>query len=97
MSPQTRRTARVEELRASEHEELPARLVQSTDAVVEAVREKIERVVASVDSDDKAGAVQSRLERIDIEAEWTEWTPDEVNVALTHVLQEWERRRERTP
>ena len=67
MSPQKRRPARVGDLRPSEQATLLERLAKRRDAVGQAVRDEIERLVAAVDPDEVAGEVQVDLELIAVE------------------------------
>lgn len=70
MSPRRRRAALVTDLRPSEQAALLARLAQRRDAVGEAVRDEIERLVAVVDPDEIAADVQLTLEFLDVETLW---------------------------
>jgi len=70
MSPKKRRPARVSDLRPSEQATLLERLATRKDAVGDAVRDEIERLVAAVDPDEVAGDVQFDLELLDVESLW---------------------------
>jgi hypothetical protein len=65
MSPKKRLAPRVEDLRPHELSMVLTRLAQRTDAVGEAVREEIERLVVSVDVEAVAAEVEVDLELID--------------------------------
>jgi hypothetical protein len=68
MSPKKRRAPRVDDLRPSEQATLLTTLAQRTDAVGKAVREEMERLLATVDPEAVAGEVQLDLELIDADA-----------------------------
>jgi hypothetical protein len=68
MSPKKRRAPRVEDLRPHERSMVLTLLAQRKDAVGKAVRDEIERFIASVDVEAVAGDVVSDLDAIDEDA-----------------------------